>query len=88
MAQITIHGKRRGRAVDHDWFTETGKETDCASKSKFMWNPHVMRKIKRLYFPSVSQINEAKSLINNVFSPCNYAAVIATQHCAPVSVQA
>lgn len=35
LAQITIHGKRRGRAVDHDWFTETVKESDCASKSKF-----------------------------------------------------
>lgn len=35
LAQITIHGKRRGRDVDHDRFTETVKETESASKSKF-----------------------------------------------------
>lgn len=35
LAQITIHGKHRGRAVDHDWFTETVKETDGASRNKF-----------------------------------------------------
>lgn len=47
-----------------------------------------MRKIKWWYFQNVSQINEAKSLINNVFSPCNYAAVITLRHRGPISIQA
>lgn len=44
-----------------------------------------MRKIKWSYFQNVSQINEAKTLINNVFSLCNYAAVITL---GPISIQA
>lgn len=39
-----------------------------------------MRKIKWSCFQNISQINEAKSLRNNVFSQCNYAAVITLQH--------
>lgn len=36
MAQIMIHGKHWGRAVNEHYFTRIVKETDCASKSKFM----------------------------------------------------
>lgn len=36
MAQIMIHGKHWGRAVNEHYFTKIVKESDCASKSKFM----------------------------------------------------
>lgn len=93
LAQIMIHWKHWGRAVKEHHFTKTVKETDCASKSKFMSlqrsaKHQVMRKIKGSYFQSVSRINEAKSLINNAFSQCNYAAMIALQHHGPVAIQA